>query len=169
MYCFLHDPSPSCLQYLIFFVRVTYSTQSNSLGCTDLKIIVSPLLTSVTQKNVPSAVVYCYCAWYVFLRDRRYKPTAHTETCRRLLWIGNKMSNFQFSSDLRPDLKQFSIKTIKVQLFWEGHKNFGVIFFHLFWHLLSKSVDLSKQLEDNGKILWSSQKSWTLILIRKKF
>ena len=29
-------------------------------------------ITSVTQKNVPSAVVYYYCAWYVFLRDRRY-------------------------------------------------------------------------------------------------
>ena len=27
---------------------------------------------SVTQKNVPSAVVIYYCAWYVFLRDRRY-------------------------------------------------------------------------------------------------
>ena len=38
---------------------------------------------------------------------------------------------------------------------------FGVIF-HLFWHLLSKSADLSKQLEDNCEILWSSQKSWTL-------
>ena len=30
------------------------------------------ILTSVTQKNVPSAVVYYYYAWYVFLRDRRY-------------------------------------------------------------------------------------------------
>ena len=29
-------------------------------------------VTSVTQKNVPSAVVYYYCTWYVFLRDRRY-------------------------------------------------------------------------------------------------
>ena len=29
-------------------------------------------LTSVTQKNVPSALVIYYCAWYVFLRDRRY-------------------------------------------------------------------------------------------------
>ena len=28
-------------------------------------------LTSVPQKNVPSAVVIYYCAWYVFLRDRR--------------------------------------------------------------------------------------------------
>ena len=25
------------------------------------------------QKNVPSAVLYHYCAWYVFLRDRHYK------------------------------------------------------------------------------------------------
>ena len=30
-------------------------------------------LTSVPQKNVPSAVIIYYCAWYVFLRDRRYK------------------------------------------------------------------------------------------------
>ena len=30
-------------------------------------------LTSVTQKNVPGAVVYYNCAWYVFLHDRRYK------------------------------------------------------------------------------------------------
>ena len=29
-------------------------------------------VTSVTQKNVLSAVVYYYCAWYVYLRDRRY-------------------------------------------------------------------------------------------------
>ena len=29
-------------------------------------------LTSVTQKNVPSAIVTYYCVWYVFLRDRRY-------------------------------------------------------------------------------------------------
>ena len=28
-------------------------------------------IMSVLQKNVPSPVVY-YCAWYVFLRDRRY-------------------------------------------------------------------------------------------------
>ena len=28
-------------------------------------------VTSVTQKNVPGAVVIYYCAWYVFLRDRR--------------------------------------------------------------------------------------------------
>ena len=28
--------------------------------------------TSVTQKNVPSEVVYYYWAWYVFLCDRRY-------------------------------------------------------------------------------------------------
>ena len=27
-------------------------------------------ITSVPQKNVPSTVVYYYCAWYVFLRDR---------------------------------------------------------------------------------------------------
>ena len=27
---------------------------------------------SVTQKNVPSEVVYYYCAWYVFLCDRRH-------------------------------------------------------------------------------------------------
>ena len=40
-------------------------------------------------------------------------------------------------------------------------QKFGVIF-HLFWHLLSKSADLSKQLEDNCEILCSSQKSWTL-------
>ena len=30
------------------------------------------LVTSVPQKNVPSAVVIYYGAWYVFLRDRRY-------------------------------------------------------------------------------------------------
>ena len=30
-------------------------------------------LTSVTQKNVPSEVVYYFCAWYLFLSDRRYK------------------------------------------------------------------------------------------------
>ena len=30
------------------------------------------VLTSVPQKNVPSVVVYYYCAWYVFLRDRCY-------------------------------------------------------------------------------------------------
>ena len=34
-----------------------------------VKIVV---IRSVTQKNVPSAVVYYYYAWYVFLRDRRY-------------------------------------------------------------------------------------------------
>ena len=34
--------------------------------------MIRPLLTSVTQKNVPSAVVIQYCAWYVFLRNRRY-------------------------------------------------------------------------------------------------
>ena len=27
-------------------------------------------IMSVTQNNVPSKVVYYYCAWYVFLRDR---------------------------------------------------------------------------------------------------
>ena len=32
-------------------------------------------ITSVTQKNVPSAVVYYYRTWYVFLRDRRYMTT----------------------------------------------------------------------------------------------
>ena len=32
-------------------------------------------VTSVTQKNVPSTVVIYYCAWYVFLRNRRYNPT----------------------------------------------------------------------------------------------
>ena len=37
--------------------------QSTPLDCT---------VMSVTQKNVPSAVVYYNCAWYVFLRDRRY-------------------------------------------------------------------------------------------------
>ena len=26
------------------------------------------MITSVTQKNVPSTVVYYYCAWYVFLQ-----------------------------------------------------------------------------------------------------
>ena len=31
------------------------------------------IITSVPQKNVPSAVVID-CAWYVFLRDRRYLP-----------------------------------------------------------------------------------------------
>ena len=31
------------------------------------------LLTSVTQKNVPIAVVIYYWAWYVFLRDRCYQ------------------------------------------------------------------------------------------------
>ena len=30
------------------------------------------MITSVTQKNVPSALLYYYCAWYVFLRNRRY-------------------------------------------------------------------------------------------------
>ena len=30
-------------------------------------------VTSVTQKNVPSAVVYYYRAWYIFLCYRRYK------------------------------------------------------------------------------------------------
>ena len=29
-------------------------------------------VTTVSQKNVPSAVVIYYWAWYVFLRDRRY-------------------------------------------------------------------------------------------------
>ena len=28
------------------------------------------VLTSVMQKNVPSAVLIYYCAWYIFLRDR---------------------------------------------------------------------------------------------------
>ena len=31
------------------------------------------ILTSVMQKNVPSAVVIYYCAWYVFLHDGRYR------------------------------------------------------------------------------------------------
>ena len=26
----------------------------------------------VTKKNVPSAVVYYFCAWYIFLRNRHY-------------------------------------------------------------------------------------------------
>ena len=29
-------------------------------------------ITSVTQKNVPSAVLYYYYAWYIFLHNRRY-------------------------------------------------------------------------------------------------
>ena len=28
---------------------------------------------SVPQKSIPSAVVYYYCAWYTFLRNRRYQ------------------------------------------------------------------------------------------------
>ena len=54
------------------------------------------------------------------------------------------------------NIKRFFCYVGKVQFFWEGHKKFGVIF-DLFWHLLSKSADLSKQLEDNCEILWSSQ------------
>ena len=50
---------------------------------------------------------------------------------------------------------------LKSSAFGRRPQKFGVIF-HLFWHLLSKSADLSKQLEDNCEILWSSQKSWTL-------
>ena len=37
-------------------------------------------VTSVPQKNVPSTVVYYYCAWYVFLRDRRYIGATTTTT-----------------------------------------------------------------------------------------
>ena len=33
---------------------------------------ITALLTYVTQKNVPSAVVYYYCTWYVFLHDRHF-------------------------------------------------------------------------------------------------
>ena len=35
-------------------------------------------------------------------------------------------------------------------------------FSHLFWRLLSKSTDLSKQKEDCFKFLWPFQKSWNL-------
>ena len=35
------------------------------------------VLTSVTQKNVPSTEVIHYCTWYVFLRDRRYSLVFH--------------------------------------------------------------------------------------------
>ena len=37
----------------------------------NLKTFIDNVVTSVPQKNVPSAVVIYYCAWYVFLRDRR--------------------------------------------------------------------------------------------------
>ena len=50
---------------------------------------------------------------------------------------------------------------LKSSAFGRRPQKFGVIF-HLFWHLLSKSADLSKLLEDNCEILWSSQKSRTL-------
>ena len=43
------------------------------------------------QKNVPSEVVYCYCAWYVFLRDRRYiKFSQRSRGHQNLLnWVSN--------------------------------------------------------------------------------
>jgi hypothetical protein len=35
-----------------------------------MHFLAKSLVTSVTQKTVPSAVVYYYCAWYVFLCNR---------------------------------------------------------------------------------------------------
>ena len=52
--------SSVCFFYLNLNYRIVASTNTSRL-------------TSVTQKNVPSAIVIYYCAWYVFLRDRRYQ------------------------------------------------------------------------------------------------
>ena len=38
-------------------------------------------LTSVTQKNVPSTVVYYYCAWYIFLCNRRAETSLWDPRC----------------------------------------------------------------------------------------
>ena len=38
-------------------------------------------ITSVTQKSWPRAVVYCYCAWSAFLRNRHYISEDFAKFC----------------------------------------------------------------------------------------
>ena len=79
--------------------------------------------------------------------------------------LPNRFENGKYLLTLRPQIEGYThllfsiLPTVKVQRFWP--QQVGAIF-HLFWHLLSKSADLSKQLEDNCEILCSSQKRWTL-------
>ena len=49
-------------------------------------------VTSGTKKNVPRAVVIYHCAWYVFLRDRRYVLWS---TAQKLEFLWRKVSKFQ--------------------------------------------------------------------------
>ena len=42
-------------------------------------------VTFVSQKSIPSAVVYYYCAWYTFLRNRRYMYKLHDSNVQRTL------------------------------------------------------------------------------------
>ena len=48
----------------------------------------------------------------------------------------------------------------KVQIFWEGHKNFSHLP-HFFWHYLIAS---NYKLKIWDKFLWPSQNIWTLII-----
>ena len=63
------------------------------------------LVTSVTQKNVPSAIVYHYCAWYVFLRDRHYLSSKLVTKLKSLFSssVHKKKSKFE----CQPTRKQY--------------------------------------------------------------
>ena len=74
--------------------------------------------------------------------------------------LPNTFENGKYLLTLRPQIEGYThllfsiLPTVKVQLFWP--QKVGVIF-HLFWHLLSKSADLSKQLEDNWNFVFFSE------------
>ena len=73
--------------YLI--LRFIYSEKATKF-CEIFPLLLTAV-TSVTQKSWPSAVVYHYCAWSAFLRNRRYIQSKVRGRFRKILWLSQNI------------------------------------------------------------------------------
>ena len=106
-----------------------------------------------------------------------YRPRKAIEKCRSIIIIHFKTVCFNQMRDFIGTYRthkwfwfkciaidtHWQICIVKVQLFWEGQKN---------WCNLSQGFDITKKCqnleEDCANFLWPSQKSWTLMMAKSQ-
>ena len=124
----------------------------------------------VDTRNIEGKSCMCYKLQFLqpfFLKRKREKGWMNSNCCyvQRCCFavptpgikVGFRRMQGIVSEPLFWSFTSWYFSSIKVQIFWDGHKiwNISSIIFYL-------STALSKKLEDFFKKLWPSQNNWTL-------